>query len=125
MSLQDAYDRLCDMYEDPDSPLAKLCRSCEWWIMWAHRDSMTPYGRSVFPTSATRAWGRILRRLFRRISDPVAEVTLCPGVERGAGLERGLGWVELPGSRVDVTHALRSLVAPCVPRGTAPVTREV
>jgi len=46
-SLQEAYDRLCDMYEDPDSPLAKLCRSCEWWIMWAHRDNMTPYGRHV------------------------------------------------------------------------------
>jgi Radical SAM superfamily len=46
-SLQEAYDRLCDMYEDPDSPLATLCRSCEWWIMWAHRDNMTPYGRHV------------------------------------------------------------------------------
>ena len=53
------------------------------------------------------------------------EVTLCPGVERGAGLERGLGWVELPGSRVDVAHALRVRTASCVPRGTAPVTREV
>jgi hypothetical protein len=30
-------------------------------------------------------------------------------MERGAGLKRGLSWVELPGSRVYVAHALRVL----------------
>ena len=30
-------------------------------------------------------------------------------MERTTGLERGLGWVELPGSRVDVVHLFRML----------------
>jgi len=30
-------------------------------------------------------------------------------MERAAGLERSLGWVELSGNGVDVTHALRVL----------------
>lgn len=34
-TLAEAYEQLCDMYEDPQSPLSRLCRKCDWWIMWA------------------------------------------------------------------------------------------
>ena len=46
---------------------------------------------------------------FGRISALVAEIALCPRMERAAGPERGLGWVELPGSRMDIAYALRVL----------------
>lgn len=48
VSLQEAYDRLCDMYEDPTSDLGKVCSRCQWWVMWTeHRDGCTPYMKSV------------------------------------------------------------------------------
>lgn len=47
-SLQDAYDKLCDMYEDPTSELGKVCAKCQWWIMWSdQKDGGTPYMRTV------------------------------------------------------------------------------
>jgi pyruvate-formate lyase-activating enzyme len=38
-TLKEAYDELCDLYDDPQSPLAKLCADCDWWIMWAQNDN--------------------------------------------------------------------------------------
>lgn len=47
-SLHDAYDKLCDMYEDPTSELGKVCAKCQWWIMWSdQKDGGTPYMRTV------------------------------------------------------------------------------
>ena len=47
-SLQEAYDKLCDMYEDPESELGKVCAKCQWWVMWSeHKDGESPYMRSV------------------------------------------------------------------------------
>lgn len=47
-SLQEAYDRLCDMYEDPSSELGKVCAKCQWWVMWAdQKDGASPYMKSV------------------------------------------------------------------------------
>lgn len=46
-TLQEAYDQLCDMYEDPASELSALCRKCDWWIMWKNQDGITPYLRCV------------------------------------------------------------------------------
>lgn len=47
-SLQEAYDRLCDMYEDPNSELGKVCAKCDWWVMWSEpRDGSSPYMKSV------------------------------------------------------------------------------
>jgi hypothetical protein len=48
-TLKEAYDQLCDMYDDPQSPLAKLCAQCDWWIMWAKNETGdgTGYYRSV------------------------------------------------------------------------------
>lgn len=37
-SLSDAYDLLCDMYEDPDSRLGELCKKCDWWILNSFND---------------------------------------------------------------------------------------
>lgn len=46
--LQVAYEQLCDMYEDPNSELGKVCAKCDWWVMWSeHRDGCTPYLKSV------------------------------------------------------------------------------
>jgi len=48
VSLDEAYRRLSDLYEDPTSPLGKLCQTCDWWIMWTPPvDGTTPYARSV------------------------------------------------------------------------------
>jgi hypothetical protein len=47
-SLQEAYDKLCDMYEDPTSQLGKVCANCQWWVMWSdHKDGASPYMKSV------------------------------------------------------------------------------
>jgi len=46
-SLQEAYDRLCDMYENPSSELGKVCAKCQWWVMWSdQKDGGTPYMRT-------------------------------------------------------------------------------
>jgi sulfatase maturation enzyme AslB (radical SAM superfamily) len=37
-TLEEAYTELCDLYEDPESPLSKICRNCDWWIMWAKNE---------------------------------------------------------------------------------------
>jgi uncharacterized Fe-S cluster-containing radical SAM superfamily protein len=44
-SLREAYDRLCDLYEDPNGPMAPLCAKCDWWIMFMPGNS--PYIRAV------------------------------------------------------------------------------
>jgi Radical SAM superfamily len=47
-TLEEAYTELCDMYDDPNSPLGRLCSKCDWWIMWTpHKDGATPYMRVV------------------------------------------------------------------------------
>jgi hypothetical protein len=48
-TMAEAYAELCDMYEDPNSPLSKLCKKCDWWIMWApnERDVGNGYCRWV------------------------------------------------------------------------------
>ena len=33
-SLDDAYRKLCDLYDDPTSPLGLICRTCDWWIQF-------------------------------------------------------------------------------------------
>lgn len=48
VSLEQAYQQLCDMYENADSELGKVCAECQWWIMWSeHRDDATPYMKCV------------------------------------------------------------------------------
>ena len=47
-TLKQAYDELCDLYDDPKSPLAKLCADCDWWIFF-DRDPQghSPYFRTA------------------------------------------------------------------------------
>jgi MoaA/NifB/PqqE/SkfB family radical SAM enzyme len=48
-TLKEAYDKLCDMYDDPKSPLAKLCADCDWWIMWDQDpQGHSPYFRTAY-----------------------------------------------------------------------------
>lgn len=54
-TLEEAYTELCDLYEDPESPLSKICRNCDWWIMWAENkhDVGSAYCRWVdFPKAS-------------------------------------------------------------------------
>jgi MoaA/NifB/PqqE/SkfB family radical SAM enzyme len=44
-SLQEAHARLCDLYEDPDGPMASICSKCDWWILSMSGNS--PYIRAV------------------------------------------------------------------------------
>lgn len=42
-TIPEAYQYLCDLYDDPNSPLAELCKKCDWWIVWApNADRSTP-----------------------------------------------------------------------------------
>jgi Radical SAM superfamily len=34
VSQKEAYETLCDMYEDPNSKLASLCANCDWWTQF-------------------------------------------------------------------------------------------
>lgn len=73
-SLQQAYDELCDMYDDPGSPLAKQCADCDWWIMWDQgAEGNSPYFRGAdlrppAPAEAPRAvgWLERARRVLQR-----------------------------------------------------------
>lgn len=43
-TLAEAYSELSDMYEDPNSKLGNICKTCDWWIMWSkERADCTPY----------------------------------------------------------------------------------
>lgn len=45
------------MYDTPGSPLANLCKECEWWILWkqdAHGDS--PYFKTVVVDDGAASW---------------------------------------------------------------------
>jgi FkbM family methyltransferase len=47
-TLAEAYTELCDLYDDPGSPLGKLCADCDWWIMYQRTpDGNSPYCRGV------------------------------------------------------------------------------
>jgi pyruvate-formate lyase-activating enzyme len=63
--LQEAYDRLCDMYEDPDSELGKICSKCQWWNMWSEmQDGATPYLKTIrFDTPRSEGFARLVAGL--------------------------------------------------------------
>lgn len=44
-SLDEAYQKMCDIYEDPNGPMASICAKCDWWIMFMPGNS--PYIRAV------------------------------------------------------------------------------
>jgi hypothetical protein len=79
-TLKQAYDELCDMYDDPQSPLGKLCANCDWWILWApHVDGATPYNRQVqlppvqttsiaAPQPAEAELRTVMRRIGKRLA---------------------------------------------------------
>ena len=74
VSLEEAYRRLSDLYEDSSSPLAKLCQTCDWWIMWTPPENgATPYLRCVPlddphppPPKPRPLWKRAVIRLVGR-----------------------------------------------------------
>src|SRR5262245_14492716 len=37
-SPDEAYRKLCDMYDDPASPLGRICRTCDWWVQFHTND---------------------------------------------------------------------------------------
>ena len=37
-SPEEAYRKLCDMYDDPASPLGKICQTCNWWVQFHTND---------------------------------------------------------------------------------------
>jgi hypothetical protein len=30
----EAYRKLCDLYDDPSSPLRRVCAKCNWWVQF-------------------------------------------------------------------------------------------
>jgi uncharacterized Fe-S cluster-containing radical SAM superfamily protein len=43
--LKEAHEKLCDLYEDPNGPMAPLCAKCDWWIL--SMQGRSPYIRAV------------------------------------------------------------------------------
>jgi hypothetical protein len=37
-SAAEAYRKLCDMYDDPASPLGRICGTCNWWVQFHTND---------------------------------------------------------------------------------------
>jgi hypothetical protein len=76
-TLEQAYQSLCDLYDDPNSPLGKLCGQCDWWILWTpDENGRTPYMRSIpLPTpgkrpeqpSTTPTWKLGVRSVWNRL----------------------------------------------------------
>jgi hypothetical protein len=45
------------MYDDPASPLANLCKDCEWWILWKRDEAgNSPYFKTVEIDNGTGGW---------------------------------------------------------------------
>lgn len=52
-----AMEKLQAMYNDPRSPLAALCRDCEWWILWKKdQTGNSPYFKTVEIDSGAAIW---------------------------------------------------------------------
>jgi SAM-dependent methyltransferase len=43
----EAWRVLNELYHDPNSPFRRICRQCEWWLMFAEVGGERPYGRAV------------------------------------------------------------------------------
>jgi hypothetical protein len=56
-SPEEAYRKLCDLYDDPKSPLGQLCGKCNWWVQFHCNEKWeTPiYQRVNFPAQAPAA----------------------------------------------------------------------
>ena len=52
-----ALDIFQKMYDDPSSPMAEICRQCDWWILWK-RDAAgnSPYFKTVQIDDGKSAW---------------------------------------------------------------------
>ncbi len=37
-SPEEAYRKLCDLYDDPESPLGEICKTCDWWVQFHTND---------------------------------------------------------------------------------------
>ena len=49
MPLDQAQDYLQGLYDDPESPLGRLCKTCDWWILFKRNEQGdSPYLRTVF-----------------------------------------------------------------------------
>ena len=70
--LQEAYDKLCDMYENPNSELGKICSKCQWWVMWSDlKDGATPYLKTIRFDQKQTGFQRVmagLQGLARRLA---------------------------------------------------------
>ena len=54
-----ALDAFQKMYDDPASPLANLCRGCEWWIQWKRDEAgNSPYFKTVEIDDGAGGWPR-------------------------------------------------------------------
>jgi hypothetical protein len=74
-TLEEAYGQLCDMYDDPASPLAQLCAKCEWWIMWSKPEhGASPYMRAVqFELPVPRAEGPSAKRSLSEVARDIGK----------------------------------------------------
>jgi hypothetical protein len=53
-----AYRKLCDLYDDPQSPLGKLCQTCDWWVQFHGSETgSTPICQRVDLDGPARAPG--------------------------------------------------------------------
>ena len=77
---QTAIDRLQQMYDDPSSPLASLCKNCQWWVLWK-RDEQgnSPYFKTVELDCGSATWPSEDQLSERRGHLKATDLVICQG----------------------------------------------
>jgi radical SAM family protein len=44
---EEAYRKLCDLYDDPESPLGQICKTCDWWVQFQTDAGSSPIHQKV------------------------------------------------------------------------------
>jgi hypothetical protein len=83
-----ALDAFQKMYDDPASPLANLCRGCEWWILWKRDEAgNSPYFKTVEIDDGAGGWPRADELAESAGYLELSRLSLCNDASRnGTGL---------------------------------------
>ena len=114
-----ALDMFQQMYDSPGSPLASLCKDCEWWILWKKDQAgNSPYFKTVEIDSGAASWPREGELVEVTGHLQLNNVSLCNGASREGDVlttPQGQWWyaalLPLPDDGSDVQPLFISLEA--------------
>jgi hypothetical protein len=77
---QAALDRFQQMYDDPSSPLANLCKNCQWWVLWKRDErGNSPYFKTVEIDCGSATWPSENQLSESRDLLKVRDLIICEG----------------------------------------------